>query len=77
MDRIAVKRILDGKDYACGGATARNLFDDDGVGDMIEARAAFIFRKRHAGEAQLRRFFEQSARKAPGLVVFLCQRAHL
>src|SRR5215472_4416067 len=77
MDRIAVKRILDGEDYPCGGATPRNLFDDDGVGDMIEARTAFIFGKRHAGETQLCRFSEQGARKAPGLVVLLCQRAHL
>ena len=77
VDRIAVKRILDGKDYAGGGATARNLFDDDGVGDIIEARAALLFGKRHAGKAQLGRFLEQSARKAPRLVVLLCQRAHL
>ncbi len=45
MDGIAVKRILDGEDYAGGGATAGDFFDDDGVGDVVEARAAFGFGK--------------------------------
>src|ERR1700743_3133028 len=43
MNRIAVKRILDGEDDAGGSAGARDFFDDDRIGDVIEAGAAFGF----------------------------------
>ncbi len=41
MDRIAVQRILHGEDHAGGSAHAGNFFDDDGIGDVVEPRAAF------------------------------------
>src|SRR5580692_7433271 len=49
VDGIAVERILDGEDYAGGSATAGNFFDDDRVGDVIEACAAFGFGESDAG----------------------------
>ncbi len=75
MNRVAVKGILHGKNHASGGATPRNLFNHDGVGDVVEARAAFSLRERDRRQTKFRRFFEQGAWKVPGLVVLLRQRA--
>ena len=46
MDRIAIQRILHGKNHAGGSADAGNFLDHDGVGDVVEPRAAFGFRER-------------------------------
>ena len=70
MNRIAVERILDGEDDSGGGAGARNFFDDDGVGDVIEAGAAFGFGDGDTGEAEFGGFAEKFAREFSGLVVF-------
>ncbi len=74
MKRIAVQRILHRENDPGRGANARNLFDDDGVGDVVEARAAFGFRQRHCGKAQLRRLAERLAGELPGLVDLARQR---
>ena len=58
VDGIAVERVLHREDYAGGGAAAGDFFDDDGVGDVIEACAAFGFGKRDASEAEFGGFFE-------------------
>ncbi len=74
MNRIAVERILDGEDDAGGSAGAGDFFDDDGVGDVIEAGAAFGFGNRDAGEAEFGGFAEKFAREFSGLVVFAGER---
>ena len=75
MDGMAVERILYGEDYACGGATAGDFFDDDGVGDVIEAGAAFGFGESDAGEAEFGGFGEEGAREVAGFVEFFGERA--
>ena len=75
MDGIAVERILDGEDYAGGGAAAGDFFDDDRVGDVIEACAAFGFGDGDAGEAEFGGFSECGAREVAGLVEFFGERA--
>jgi len=77
MNRIAVKRILDGEDDAGGSAGARDFFDDDGVGDVIEAGAAFGFGDGDSGEAEFGGFMEKFAREFSGLVVFAGERLYL
>src|SRR5580704_18030844 len=77
MDGIAVEGILDGEDDAGGGAGAGDFFDDDGVGDVIEAGAAFGFGDGDSGEAEFGGFMETFAREFSGLVVFAGERLYL
>ncbi len=77
MDRIAVKRILHGEDYASGGAAAGNFLDDDAVGDVIEAGATFGFRERNPGQPELGGFLERVAGKAPGFIELFRERLYL
>src|SRR5262249_38794796 len=65
---IAVKRVLSRENDGSGSTASRNFFDDDRVGNVIEAGAAFGFGERHAGEAELGGFGEKIARKAAGFV---------
>ena len=65
MDRIAVERILDGEDDAGGGAAAGDFLDDDGVGDVVEAGAAFGFGEGDAGEAEFGGFAKRARGKWP------------
>ena len=74
MDRIAVERILDGENDAGGGAAAGDFFDDDGVGDVVEAGAAFGFGEGDAGEAEFGGFVESCVRKVAGFVEFFGER---
>src|SRR6266481_2698420 len=70
VNGIAVKRILHGENHASGSATAGDFFDDHGVGDVIEAGAAFGFGEGDAGETKFRGFFESGAREVAGFVEF-------
>src|SRR5580693_1456143 len=70
MNRVAVERILDGEDDAGGSAGAGDFFDDDGVGDVIEAGAAFGFGDGDSGETEFGSFAKKFAREFSGLVVF-------
>ena len=70
MNGIAVEGILNGENDAGGGAGAGDFFDDDGVGDVIEAGAAFGFGDGDSGEAEFGGFAEKFAREFSGLVVF-------
>ncbi len=53
---------------------AGNLLDDDGVGDVIEAGAAFGFGKGHAGEAEFGGLAKGFAGEMSGLVDFASER---
>ena len=76
VDGIAVERILDGKNHAGGGADARDFFDDDGVADVVHARAAFVFGDGDAGEAEFGGFLEQGAGEVAGFVDFFGERLY-
>src|SRR6266852_5934657 len=76
VDGIAEQRILHAEDHAGGSAAARNLFDNDGVGDMVEARAAFGFGKGDSGEAEFGGFAEEFAGEMAGFVIFLGEGAN-
>ncbi len=75
MKRVTVKRILHGENYTRGGAAPGNFFDDDGVGDVVEAGAAFRFRERDTGESQLGGFFKGLAREMARFIEFFGERA--
>ena len=75
MDGIAVERILYGKDYASRGAAAGDFFDDDRVGDVIEAGAAFGVGDSDAGEAEFGGFLESGTREVTGFIEFFRERA--
>ena len=64
MNGIAVERILHRKNHAGRSAAARNLFDHDAVGDVIETRTALALRQRDARQAKLRGFLESLARES-------------
>ena len=74
VNGIAVERILDGEDDSRGSAGAGDFFDDDGVGDVIEAGAAFGFGDGDTGEAEFGGFAEKFAGEFSGLVVFAGER---
>lgn len=75
VDGIGVERILDGENHAGGGAAAGDFFDDNGVGDVVEAGTAFGFGDGDAGEAELGGFFERGVREVAGFVQFFGERA--
>ena len=60
---IGAERIVRGDDQADGGIDARQFFDDDGVLDVAEARAAQFLGEDGAQEAQLAGFFDDVERK--------------
>ncbi len=60
---IGAERSVGGDDEADGGIDAREFLDDDGVIDVAEARAAEVFRKKRAHEAQLAGMFDGFERK--------------
>ena len=76
MDRIAIQRILHRQYDSGGSAHARNLFNDDGVGDVVKARAALGLGQRHGGESQVGGLAKRFARKLPALIQFARQRLH-
>src|SRR5207247_807908 len=76
MNGVAVKGILYGENHAGRSAAARNLLDRDGVGDMIESRAAFGFGKRDAGQPQLPRLAERFQRKVPRFIELFRKRLY-
>src|SRR5712675_371667 len=55
MNRIAIKRILNGENHAGRRAAPGNFFDRHTVGDMIESRPTFGLRQRNPSEAKLSR----------------------
>src|SRR5258708_38107959 len=76
MNRIEVERILNRENHAGGSADARNFLDDDGVGDVVKTRAAFRFRQRDGGQAQLGRLAKCLAGKISSLVDLAGQRLY-
>jgi hypothetical protein len=74
MDRIAIQRILHGKNHAGGSANTGNFFNDDGIRYVVESRAAFGFRQGHRGQSQLRRLAKCFAREMSGLINLARQR---
>src|SRR5271168_362547 len=74
MDGIAIEGILDRENYAGGGAATGDFFDDDGVGDVIEAGAAFGFGESDAGEAEFGGFLERGAGEVTGFIEFFGER---
>ncbi len=75
VDGIAVEGILHGENHAGGSAAAGNLFDHDGVGDVIEAGATLRFGKSNACEAEFGGFLESRAGKMARLIQFFGERA--
>ncbi len=67
---------MHGKNHARGSATARNLFNHDRIGDVIESSAAFGFRQRNAGQPQFGSLCKQVSREMAGLVIFFRARLH-
>ena len=55
---------------------ARDFLDDDRVGNVIEASAAFGFGDGDSCEAEFGGFVEEFVRKLAGLVVFAGERLH-
>ena len=76
MNRIAVKRILDGENHARRGTNARDFFHHDGVAHVVHAGATVIFRDGNGGEPELGGFAKGFVREAAGLVDFARQRLH-
>ena len=76
MNRIAIERILHRKHHARGSAHPRDLFDHDGVADVVHPRAALGFGDRHASQAELCGFAECFAREMARLVELVRQRLH-
>src|SRR5262249_50051379 len=74
VNRIAIKRILNGEDDARGGAAAGDFFNDYSVGNVVEAGPAFGFGESDAGETQFRGLGEKISREMAGLVVFTSAR---
>ena len=74
VNGIAVEGVLHGENHARRGTAARNFFNDDGVGNVVEARATFGFWKRNARKAELRSLLKKVTREAPCFIEFLRQR---
>jgi len=70
VDGSAIQGIVGGQNHASGCAGAGNLFNHDGVTDVIHARAAFSFGNGHAGESEFSRFLEKLAGEFAFFVVF-------